>query len=524
MSKEKQILQLHADKLSQRKIAVQLHVSRNTVSSVISAAQREHLDPVQIAQLDDHDLYLKLFPEKAYIPVQVEPDYDYIHKELLRDGVTLRILWEEYVDQCRDAQKPPYMYSQFCKKYSDFVDSNHLTMHIQHKPGDKLMVDWAGTKLQIYDRVTNETCNCYLFVATLPFSMYCYAEACMTMKEPDWINAHIHMFQFFGGSTKLLVCDNLKTGVLKNKKHEDPVLNRSYRELADHYGTALLPARVLAPKDKAAVEGTVGQLTTHIIGKLRNRRFFSLSELNEAVRQLLYDFNHREFQKREGSRWSVWKEEELFFMQKLPSMPYEFAEWKKATVQMNYHVQVDYQYYSVPYEYAKTDKKHVEVRMTRNLVEVYSNGNRICSHRRVYGRRGQYMTNPEHMPPNHQLYSEWNRERFQRWASGIGPSTRSVVDRIFDSYRVEEQAYKGCLSLLKLADKYSAERLENACGIALEHIPSPRYKNIRLILEAGQDKAKNREHEEPSSERIESVKQNTHLRGAAYYGGGHHHE
>ena len=517
MSKVKQILQLLSDGDSQRRIASTLGVSRNTVASVLSAAKRSGKSYPELLTLEDPMLFSVLFPEKAAEPVLVAPDYEKVHKELLCHGVTLRLLWEEYVDACRQAKQPPYMYSQFCKRYADYVDQNRLTMHIQHKPGDKLMVDWAGTELSIYDCDSGQSQNCYLFVATLPFSMYCYAEAFSSMKQEDWINAHIHLYSFLRGGTRLLVSDNLKTGVIKNSKHEDPVFNRSYSELAEHYQTALLPARVLSPKDKAAVEGSVGALTNRIIAKLRDKRYFSLYELNQAVLRELKAFNERPFQKREGSRLSVYTEEELPFMKPLPAYPYEFASWKVATVQLNYHVAFDKQYYSVPFAYAR---KKVDIRSTESLVEVYYQGRRICSHRRLHGRMSQYATNPDHMPKNHQLYSEWNSDRFKRWASDIGPSTRDVIDKIFDFYRVEEQAYKGCLSLLKLTDKYSADRLENACRVALTHIPSPRYKNIRLILEAGQDLPQ--KETVPNTDKQASINRYTHLRGASYYGGGRH--
>ena len=517
MSKEHQILHHLSEGKSQRMIAGTLGVSRNTVASVFTAAMRSGRSYPELLQLDETALFQTLFPEKAAEPVWVPPDYEKIHKELLRHGVTLRLLWEEYVDACREAKQPPYMYSQFCKRYADYVDQNRLTMHIQHKPGDKLMVDWAGTKLTVYDRYSGAAQTCHLFVAVLPFSMYCYAEAFATMKQEDWITAHIHLYSFLGGSTRLLVSDNLKTGVIQNRKHEDPVFNRSYSELTEHYKTALLPARVLAPKDKAAVEGTVGQLTSRIIAKLRDKRYFSLYDLNQAVFRELKAFNARPFQKKEGSRYSVYTEEELPFMQPLPLFPYEFASWKIATVQLNYHVSFDKQYYSVPYAYAR---KKVDIRSTDTLIEIYYQGNRICSHKRLHGRMGQYATNPDHMPKNHQLYSEWNADRFKRWASDIGPSAREVVDKIFASYRVEEQAYKGCLSLLKLADRYTSDRLENACRVALAHIPSPRYKNIRLILEAGQDLPKKQEAVQPDD--TENINSFTHLRGASYYGGGRH--
>ena len=516
MSKEHQILHHLSEGKSQRMIAGTLGVSRNTVASVFAAAKRTSKSYPELLQMDEATLFQTLFPEKAAEPVWVIPDYERIHKELLRHGVTLRLLWEEYVDACHEAKQPPYMYSQFCKRYADYVDQNRLTMHIQHKPGDKLMVDWAGTKLTIYDRYGGAAQPCYLFVAVLPFSMYCYAEAFNTMKQEDWITAHIHLYSFLGGSTRILVSDNLKTGVIQTKKHEDPVFNRSYSELAEHYKTALIPARVLAPKDKAAVEGTVGQLTSRIIAKLRDKKYFNLYDLNQAVFRELKVFNDRPFQKKEGSRQSVYTEEELPFMQSLPPFPYEFASWKAATVQLNYHVSFDKQYYSVPYAYVR---KKVDIRSTDTLIEIYYQGKRICSHRRLLGRMGQYATNPDHMPKNHQLYSEWNADRFKRWAADIGPSTRKVVDKIFASYRVEEQAYKGCLSLLKLADRYSSDRLENACCIALAHIPSPRYKNIKLILEAGQDfPQKTKEVQDDTA----TINRFTHLRGASYYGGGRH--
>lgn len=240
MSKEKQILQLLQDGYSQRQIASTLRVSRNTVAKVVKAASDHHVSKDALDSMEEKQLHHMLFHEEELIPTLVTPDFPYIHKELLKSGVTLKLLWQEYVDICRDVGKPPYGYSQYCKLYQDYVAQNRLTMHIQHKPGDKLMVDWAGTALPLYDKVTGNSSKVYLFVATLPFSMYCYAQACRTMKEEDWINAHISMYEFFGGVTRILTPDNLKVGILSNRKYEDPVVNRSYQELADHYHTALL--------------------------------------------------------------------------------------------------------------------------------------------------------------------------------------------------------------------------------------------------------------------------------------------
>ncbi|MGI6711358.1 MAG: IS21 family transposase [Bacillota bacterium] len=380
MSKEKQILQLRIKGYSQRRIADTLKVSRNTVAKVFKALQDHSVSKDSLNSLNDQELHQQLFPEESQVPVLVTPDYDYVHKELLKSGVTLKLLWEEYVDTCRRSKKPPYMYSQFCKLYQDYVNQHRLTMHIRHKPGDKLMVDWTGTPLPLFDKLTGKSCKVYLFVATLPFSMYCFAKACLTMKEEDWINVHISMYDYFEASTRLIIPDNLKTGILSNKKYEDPIVNRAYQELADHYQTAVLPARVLAPKDKAAVEGTAGQVTSHIIAKLRNRKFFEINEMNAAIRKELDRFNHNNFQKRDGSRYSVFMEEEFPFMP-LPKYPYEFAQWKTATVQLNYHITVDYQNYSIPYEYVK---KKVDVRYTKNMIEVFYKSSRICSHKRFY--------------------------------------------------------------------------------------------------------------------------------------------
>jgi hypothetical protein len=235
--------------------------------------------------------------------------------------------------------------------------------------------------------------------------------------------------------------------------------------------------------------------------------------MNAAIRKELNRFNQNEFQKKDGSRYSVFMEEEAPFLQTLPGFPYEYAQWKTATVQLNYHITMDYQNYSVPYEFVK---KRVDVRYGRNLVEIFYKGSRIASHKRIHGKKGQYSTLSEHMPLDHQLYSEWDAERFLRWANEIGESTKQLVQKLILSYRVEEQAYKGCLSLLKLAEKYSSMRLENACKLALNSIPNPRYKNIRLILESGQDKieiGKNRRGVKPSTNDFALV------RGASYYGG-----
>ena len=511
MSQDKEILKLLIQGTSQRQIAAALHVSRNTVAKVANAVKQHGQPPEALLSLNEEAVHAKLYPKEQANSQPVLPDFSRIHKELLRSGVTLKLLWEEYVDQCRGSGMPYLRYSQFCKRYSGFVEANNLTMHIRHKPGDRIMVDWAGTKMRLGSQASGHASCAYLFVATLPFSMYCYAEAMPDMKMPSWIKAHVHAFNFFGGVGRLLVCDNLKTGVICNRRHEDPQLNPVYKELAAHYGTALLPARVLAPKDKAAVEGTVGNLTTAIIARLRDCTFLTLQEMNYAVAKALRDFNERPFEKREGSRRSVFLEEELPFLKPLPATVYEYAEWKQATVALDYHVCVDHQYYSVPFRYVH---KKVDVRCSSVLVEVFFKKERIAVHQRIYGRRHQYSTLPEHMPPNHQLYSLWDGKRFLRWAAKVGPATQQVISQRLDAYQVEEQAYKSCIAMLNLAGKYTPARLEKACSMALEKDRAPRYGLISSILKRGTDKE--------GHEQREGLSSHAFLRGGAYYGGNHH--
>lgn len=505
----KSILEMRAQNHSQRQIAISLKVSRDTVKKVFDAADSKQVCWSLIQNLNELDVQKLLFDKGENVNLTIkQPDFNYVHKELLKPGTTIKLLWEEYVLSCKSTKKPYYQYSYFTEKYGEYVKKNKLTMHITHKPGDKLMVDWFGTTMSIYDRYTGEIMSAYLFEATLPFSMYCYVQACPDMNIANWIDCHIHAYEYFGGVTRLLIPDNLKTGVISHKKYEDPILNKSYQEMAEHYNTTIMPARVKKPKDKAAVEGAVGDCTVAIIGRLRNRKFFSFDDLNQAILEELEKFNTKLFQKKEGSRKSIYEDEESVFMQPLPMEKFQLSAWKKAKVQLNYHIAVEKMNYSVPYEYVG---KYVDVRLTKNHVTVYYQTNQICMHNRLYGRINQYSTNESHMPENHQKYN-WNKERFQQWAISIGDNTSTVINKIFDKYKVEEQAYKSCLSLLKLSDKYGKTRLENACELALTHITQPSYKNIKMILDSNQDKKENKDEEH------EDFLEHAFLRGKDYYG------
>lgn len=505
----KKVLELRAQGKSKRFISDSLKMSRNTVRRIYSAADEKGLYWDRAQNMDERQIEDHLFGSDQLNLVYQMPDFEKIHKELLRPGVNLQLLYDEYADECRRNSHPFYQRSNFYRLYSEYVKKNNLTMHISHKPGDRMMIDWDGKTGQVTDRYTGEISTAYLFVATLPFSMYTYVQACPSMDSPNWIDCHIRAFRYFGGTCRLLVPDNLKTGIQANKKYEDPVLNRSYREMADHYGTTVLPTRISRPKDKSAVEGTVKNVTTAILGHLRNRTFFSFEELNRAILIELDKFNEKPFQKREGSRRSVFEEEEKDFLQPLPHHDFELSQWKLATVQMNYHIAVDKMNYSVPYEYVG---KRVEVKITKSRLDIYYKGTLICTHPHLYGRKNQYSTNVDHMPENHQLFT-WNGDRFKRWANDIGLNTYRMIESLLDRYKVEEQAYKGCLSLLKLSDKYSAARLENACKLALSNISKPSYKNIRLILQSGQDL----KEQEKDQELKEDYKY-AFVRGKEYYG------
>lgn len=508
MTNYREILRLHSLGLNKTEIAGSLSCSRNTVAGVLRRAEECGLKYPPPDNMSDKQLSETLFPSTASRPVYKMPDYAYVHKELQKDGVTLNLLWLEYCEQCRTNGELPYQSTQFNKYYNDYVVRNNATMHLNHKPGEILQVDWAGDTAGVIDTDTGEIMPAYIFVATLPYSGYSYVEAFFSMNQECWTTAHVNAFKYFGGVARIIQCDNLKTGVEKPGRDEVR-LNSAYRELAEHYGTAIIPARVRTPKDKAMVEGTVGVISTFILAAIRNNRFLSLNELNGAIFERLHIFNHKPFQKRDGSRAAAFEEEKAFLLP-LPPRPFELATWKVATVAPGYHISVDKQNYSVPYEYIK---QKVDVRITKATVEMFFGGNRICSHRRLYGRPNQYSTIEDHMPPNHRQYVQWNGERFRKWAEKIGQNTVTVVSAILGGYRVEQQGYKACMGLLKLADKYTPERLENACRKALALTPRPSLKNVQAILSSGQDKAA-----EESEKASDSSSKYGFTRGADYYG------
>jgi transposase len=481
MTDYREILRLSSLGINHSQIAESMGVARQTVVTTLQRAVAQELSWKSAETLSDKELAARLYPPGNAAGYKM-PDYEKVHQEMAKPNVTQQLLWMEYCDRCRDAGEIPFQLTAFKRHYREWLAHTKATMHIQRKPGEIMEVDWAGQTARLIDTDTGESIEAYVFVAALPYSGYAYAEAFLSQTQEDWTAAHVNAYNFFGGVARILVPDNLKTGVIKNTRFE-LVLNKAYQELAEHYGTAIMPARVRTPKDKATVEGAVGTVSTFILAAIRNQQFFSPRELNEVIRERLHLLNHKAFQKKPGSRATLFSEERASLLP-LPVQEFELAVWKIATVSFNYHVGVDGQFYSVPYDYIK---RKVDVRATRHVVEVFFEGSRICSHVRLYGRQGQYSTQEAHMPPNHQQYVQWNGERFRKWAAKIGPNTAAVVEGILASYKVEQQGYRACMALLKMSDTYSAERLEAACIKALRYTPRPAYKTIQTILKSGQD-------------------------------------
>lgn len=510
MTKYREILRLSSLGLSQQRVAAGCSVSKKTVNRVLKRAKELNFQWPLEPELTDAVLAERFFPasKKQDASTRPMPNFEYIRKELQRNGVSKKLLWMEYMEDCRKKNELPLMYSQFCYHVQQYEQRHRGTMHIKRNPAEQIEVDWAGDTASFINPETGKPIKAYIFVGVLSYSQYAYVEAFLDMKQNSWITAHIHMYEYFGGVAKILIPDNCKTAVVHTGGWDEQLINKTYQELAEHYGVAIIPARVRAPKDKPNAEGIVGNISTWITAALRNEQFFSLYELNQAILQRLILFNQRPYQKREGSRESVFLGEEKPYLAPLPATRFEPCEWKTATVQFNYHISVDRMLYSVPFEYIK---KKVSVRVTDKVVEIFYNQTRIASHLRIYGPPGQYSTVADHMPKDHQQYLEWNGERFRSWASKIGVSTHSVINSILTSCRVEQQAYRSCMGLLKLSERYSSRLLEAACQKGLSFTSSLSYKSIKNILATQSDTLL------PKDETEISVKARGITRGANYY-------
>lgn len=511
MRKLKDVLRLKYESgLSQRQISAALGLSLGVVNKYLNAAQAARITWPLPDELGDIRLRRMLFPPDTDPPSAacIQPDFAAIHQELKRKGVTRLLLWQEYAEANPDNH---YQYTQFCHYYRQWGAHLKLSMRQTHRAGEKMFVDYAGQTVPLIDPATGELRQAQIFVAVLGASSYTYAEATLSQKLPHWIASHVRAFDFFGGVPQLVIPDNLKSGVVRADRYE-PTLNRSYQEMLAHYSTAALPARPRKPKDKAKVEVAVQIVERWILARLRHQSFFSIGDLNRAIRLLLHDLNTRPFKKRTGTRRSQFETLDLPALGPLPAGPYQFAEWKKARVHVDYHIEVDGHYYSVPHSLLT---RQVDVRISALTIECFHQNQRVASHVRAEEGRKGHTTIPDHMPSHHRAQSEWNPERFLNWAAGIGPQTEQFVRGLLESRRHPELSYRSCLGLLSLARQYTPARLEAACQRALL-LGAQRQKSVRTILECGLD-SQPLPGTEAEKEAALTLPVHENVRGAAYY-------
>lgn len=512
--KAKLVLRLRAEGFSGRQIAAQ-GMSRHSVAAVIDAADREGLSWDDVAELDEQVVYTRLFPGRGeHVSVHAQPDWGQVHRELARVGVTLKLLHGEYVDECRTAGVTGMGYDRFCKNYAQYVLIAGAASRVGHKAAQSIEVDWSGKTMTLSDPVTGASTRVYLFVAALPFSRYAFVEPTLDMRQDTWLRAHVAMFDAFGGTTPRIVPDNLKTGVIAHPREGEVVLNDAYRELAAHYSAAVLPGRVKKPKDKASVEGTVGNIATAVIAALRHESFATLADLRAAIYERVGVFNAQPFQKRAGSRLSVFVAEERPLLRPLPAVPYEIATWVYGRrVQKNGHVVFEKNFYSVPYAHIGA---HVDLRVTDTTIEIFSADQRVATHLLAPpGVVNDYRTLDTHVPDGGR-YEPWDAARVREWAARVGPETTTVINRIFESVSIDEQGLNAALAVLRLTRRYSSDRVEAAAGIALTAVHSPRYAHLRPILESRQDQR----HDRRAAPSAPTVQVGGYVRGADYYAGG----
>jgi len=467
--------------LSFEKIGRALKVSKGVVAKYVKAAHVAGLDWPQLRELDDEALERRLNLRHGRGPAQahVAPDFALVHQELKRKGVTLALLWEEYRQANGEAT---YQYSRFCDLYREFARRLKRSMRQIHRAGEKLFADFAGDTVPIIDAGSGVIRRAHIFVAVLGASNYTYAWATAAETQVDWLGGLGRALHFIGGVTELIVPDNPRALIGEANRY-DPLPQRAAAEFAAHYGTVILPARPYRPQDKAKVEVGVQIVQRWILARLRHRRFFALAELNAAIAELLEDLNRRPFRKLPGCRRAAFETLDRPALRPLPVSPFQLAQWKKAKVNIDYHVEVDGHYYSVPNALVRQE---IEIRVTTGSVECFVKGKRVAVHPRSH-RRGCHTTLPEHMPAAHRAHAEWSPGRMLQWAMAIGPRTGDVVRYQLESRPHPEQGYRACLGVMRLARHYGKERLEAACTRAVA-LGALRYQSVASILKAGLDR------------------------------------
>jgi len=510
MRKISEVLRLTAEGMSQRQISRSVGLARSTVGDYLERAQLAGVGWPLPSDLDAAGLEAKLFQPlaQAASDARPAPDWREVHRELKRGRhVTLQLLWLEY----RQSHPEGWAYSQFCQHYRDWLGQQELVMRLEYRAGDRLFVDFSGDRLPLVDSETGQITMAEVFVAVLGASGYLYVEATRGQDLQSWLSAHARAFEFYTGVARAIVPDNLKSGVTKACWY-DPEVNPSYLELARHYGTAVLPTRTAHPRDKAVVEVGVQVAERWVLAPLRKRRFFSLSEMNAAILDRVREVNDRPFRGQPTSRRELFLEMERPALQPLPVTRYEFASFKTATVNIDYHVEFDHRWYSVPHRLVR---QKVEVRATGTTVEVFHRGRRVSSHLRESGRR-RYVTEPEHMPASHRAHLEWTPSRLVDWAATAGPQVAELADRIMNSRPHPEHGYRACLGLMRLGRRFGNDRLAAACTRALA-INACSYASVESILNKNLDRTPLPEVE---LSLVPTPPRHQNLRGAEYYRSG----
>ena len=504
MRKLREVLRLKYDsQLPQRAIAQACRLGLGTVTLYLQRANAAGLTWPLPEDLDDAALEARLFTRPTYAPARdrVRPDWQALHQELKKSGVTLMLLWQEYRTQHADG----YAYSQFCEHYRRWARRLKPAMRQVHRAGEKLFVDFSGRRPQLVDPNTGEEITVELFVGVLGASGLIYAEATRSQDLPSWITAHVRMLDYFHGSPAIWVSDNLKSGVTRAHRY-DPEINRTYRDLAQHYDAVVIPARVAHPKDKPKVEVSVQIAQRWVLAALRHQTFFTLADLNAAIRGRVEAINDRPMKVVGVSRRTLFEQIDRPALKPLPATRYELAEWKIVRANIDYHVAVDHNFYSVPYQLID---ESLDARFTASTVEVFFKNRRVAVHARLTGR-GRYATRSEHMPPAHRAHAEWTPSRLIAWAELTGPATGRLAAGILAQRPHPAQGYRACLGLMRLGRTYGADRLEAACQRA-ERLRSYRYRTVEHILTHQQDRLPL----DPPPARPALTHEN--VRGATYY-------
>lgn len=505
MRQVREVLRLkHATNLSERQIAATLGLSRSTVAEYLRRAAVIDITWPVPAGLQDAALEARLFSPPFVVPDNPRPlpDWPRVHAELRRPGVTLLLLWKEY----RDGLPDGYGYSRYCDLYREWRGGISPTMRQTHVAGERLFVDYAGQTVPITDPLNGDVRKAQIFVAALGASNYTYVEARWTQGLADWIGCHVNALNFIGGVTRQIVCDNLKSGVTAACRYE-PGINRTYQEMAAHYGTAVVPTRVRKPRDKAKVEVAVQVVERWVLARLRHHRFFSLGQLNVSLRELTIELNDRPMRRIGSSRRALFESIEQTALLPLPSEPFEYAEWKRCRLGIDYHVEVDRHWYSVPY---RLMRQLLDARSTDRTVEVFHRDVRVAVHVRSFVPN-HHTTLPEHMPSSHRRYADWTPVRLRRQARDIGPATAALVELILNSKPHPEQGFRACLGILRLVRGYGPERVEAACQRGID-IGARTYGSIVSILRNNLDRAY-RPQSAPDTPPIE----HGNIRGGTYY-------